>query len=541
MQNGVRVSNIVPLLAHGSGDWCFIDEVDMDASRHCETNHEFPTAGILQQFATVALFGALLILSISPISIFAQGNAALLFHERCDDIAFAERSWYDNTSLRVSTTERLPGSTAAIEFRFNQGAATPVSGGAVRRLFDASATVYLSYWVKYSDNWQGSNRPYHPHEFHFLTNADDRWIGPAYTHLTAYIEHNEGRPLLAIQDSRNIDESNIGVDLANVTEYRAVAGCNGSGDFYPPGDCYRAGATHRNGKMWKAASVQFSDEPGPRFKGAWRFVEALISLNSIVDGKGIADGLLRMWIDGELVVDAPDAMLRTGKHPSMAFNQFLIAPYIGDGAPVEQTMWVDEIVVATGRMAVLRAPVTTAPPDGDEALAGAIFFSWKPVAGAMRYELEFADDAAFQTGLRSQLVDRDTAQIRDIPRAGTLWWRVRAVNPAGRGEWSEARHVLVREVTAVENALSPIAVTFTIAPHPASGRTGISMTLPHGGRIRLHLYSMLGRCVHALADGYLEAGLHRFILDASVLPPGLYLLRCITATQHDATPMLITR
>jgi len=33
----------------------------------------------------------------------------------------------------------------------------------------------------------------------------------------------------------------------------------------------------------------------------------------------------------------------------MRFNQFIIAPYIGDGSPVDQTMWVDNLTVATSR------------------------------------------------------------------------------------------------------------------------------------------------------------------------------------------------
>jgi len=32
----------------------------------------------------------------------------------------------------------------------------------------------------------------------------------------------------------------------------------------------------------------------------------------------------------------------------MQFNQFIIAPWIGVGSPVAQTMWVDDLTVATG-------------------------------------------------------------------------------------------------------------------------------------------------------------------------------------------------
>lgn len=35
-------------------------------------------------------------------------------------------------------------------------------------------------------------------------------------------DKNEGRPMLAIQDGQNIDETRIGQDLATITEKRSV-------------------------------------------------------------------------------------------------------------------------------------------------------------------------------------------------------------------------------------------------------------------------------------------------------------------------------
>lgn len=274
----------------------------------------------------------------------------ILFTEDFEDNSFTSRGWYDNNKLYVTNSEHIAGSKCAIEFRFLQGARTPTTGGGVRRKFTASESVYLSYWVKYSANWEGSNRPYHPHEFHFITNVDGDYIGPAATHLTTYIEQNECTPMLSIQDALNIDETRIGQNLFGITENRAIAGCNGSSDRYTTGDCYLSGSTHRNGKSWKANRIYFSDSTGKYYKNDWHFVEAYFKLNSIVGSKGVADGIIRYWFDGEMIIDAPDVMLRTGQYPNMKFNQFLIAPYIGDGSPIEQIMWIDNLTVATGRV-----------------------------------------------------------------------------------------------------------------------------------------------------------------------------------------------
>jgi len=278
---------------------------------------------------------------------FMAAGGTILFEEQFEDTDFSSRGWYDSPGFGLTTDEHAPGSTRAVEFHFEQGATGPtVRGGRV--LFEETNSVYLSFYIKYSANWTGSDRPYHPHEFHFVTTENGVWVGPAYTHLTTYIEHNEGRPLLAIQDAENIDESRIGEDLTDVTEDRAVAGCNGSSDGYPD-DCYLSGDTHRNGKRWMADGVYFADSSGPYYKNDWHFIEAYFQLNSIVEGKGICDGVVRYWYDGEMLIDHDDVLLRTGQHPDMMFNQFMVFPYIGDGSPIDQTMWLDNLTIATGR------------------------------------------------------------------------------------------------------------------------------------------------------------------------------------------------
>jgi hypothetical protein len=193
--------------------------------------------------------------------------------------------------------------------------------------------------------------------FHVLTNEDDAYVGPAFTHLTTYIEGTNGYPQLQIQDGKNIDQSRIGQDLTNVTEQRAVAGCNGSSDGYP-GGCYQVGTVHWNAKAWRADQIYFDSSPdSPRYKANWHLVEAYFKLNSIVGGKGVKDGVVRYWYDGALIIDRTDVMMRTAAHSTMRFNQFMAAPWIGDGSPADQTFWIDNLVVATARPA--RAP---APP-----------------------------------------------------------------------------------------------------------------------------------------------------------------------------------
>jgi hypothetical protein len=61
----------------------------------------------------------------------------------------------------------------------------------------------------------------------------------------------------------------------------------------------------------------------------------------------VPDGIVRYWFDGQLALEHTNVLRRTGAHATMRFNQLLIAPYIGSGSPVDQTMWMNQRTVAT--------------------------------------------------------------------------------------------------------------------------------------------------------------------------------------------------
>lgn len=293
----------------------------------------------------------------SAISVTIQNSAAtVLFSEGFDNSSVAARGWYDNTAPAISTTEHIPGSTGSLQFRFPVGATSPVSGGAMRRKFTESDAVYVSYYVKYSANWTGSNQPYHPHEFYLLTNKNGDWDGLAYDRLTVYIEQNEGEPLIAIQDGQNIDESRVGQDLTAITEQRSVAGCNGDSDGYGNGACYLADTVHWNGKFWRSGTQYFSDNAGPYYKNDWHHIAVYLKLNSISGGKAVKNGIMKYWYDGNLIIDHNNVVFRTGQHADMKFNQFVIAPWIGDGSPVDQTFWVDNLEVSSSAPTEVPSP-----------------------------------------------------------------------------------------------------------------------------------------------------------------------------------------
>jgi hypothetical protein len=282
-----------------------------------------------------------------------------LFAEPFEDDDFESRGWYDGPRGDLTTDEHIEGSTSAFVCRFVPGASGCEGGTPGRHLFDPQMGVCLSYWVKYSANWVGSQQPYHPHEFHFITNADTIYVGPANSHLTTYIEQVGGTPRLALQDSRNVDPACILLNNDNFvgcngdfdsypfTENRSAAACNGLVGDLDGRDCFSTGGGWYSARFWDSPVRAFGDA-APWDKNDWHLVQSYWRLNDIEDGIGIPNGKLRYWVDNELLVSSDEILMRTGAHPDMRFDQFLIAPYIGDGSPIDQTMWIDDLVVSQG-------------------------------------------------------------------------------------------------------------------------------------------------------------------------------------------------
>ena len=286
-----------------------------------------------------------------------------LFTETFDNTSFASRAWYDFAGTpAVSTTEKRSG-TGSLLVQLAAGAQTPPMKR-MRRLFTATDRLYVSYWVKYSTNYVGSGKNYHPHEFNVLSNQDQDWDGLTFNYLNTYIEQvyqNGGVPRISIQDSRMIDGSRIGQNLTNVTEQRSLGGCNGNSDATGVTECYQQGSQWYNLKTWDAAAVAFMPSPGVDYKGNWNHVEVEFQLNSVVGGIGQKDGVLRYWLNGNLKLERTNVLFRTGANPNLKFRQFLISPYIGDGSPVTQQMWIDDLTVGTSRPGSTYPPLPPAP------------------------------------------------------------------------------------------------------------------------------------------------------------------------------------
>jgi hypothetical protein len=277
--------------------------------------------------AAVGLYGCLAIPPFTPSSVVATDPSekapAVLFSEGFDDPKLPQRGWYDGDGFTISDKEPYAGK-GCLEYAWQTGTTRPGNSSGVRRLVEPTDTVYLRCHVRLSRGWGWSGRSYHPHLMHFMTTENGKYHGPAASHLTVYVEPVNGKLRLAAQDIQNKDKPH------GLTQGPLKGGYNG--------------------RFYDSEDNLFTDD-------RWHCVEALFQLNSL-DRKGDkpnADGVVRGWFDGKLVIERTEVVLRSTDFPTMKFNQFLLTPYFGPGLlPHAQTLWIDELTVGTKRLGPAR-------------------------------------------------------------------------------------------------------------------------------------------------------------------------------------------
>jgi hypothetical protein len=277
----------------------------------------------MRRLALGAVAGLVCGFAVLPSTPAANEPKKALFSEGFDDPQLLKRGWYDGDRFAISDAKPFAGK-GCIEYAWKDRGPTPANSSGMRRLFEPTDTVYLRCYIRLSKGWGWSGRSYHPHLIQFMTTENGRFHGPAGSHLTVYVEPVNGKLRLAAQDIQNKDKPH------GLTQGELKGGFNG--------------------KFHDSKDELFKDDD-------WHCVEAMFKLNTLdlKADRPNADGVVRGWFDGKLVIDRKDVVLRSTDFPKMKFNQFLLLPYFGPGLlPHAQTLWVDELAVGTGRIGLLK-------------------------------------------------------------------------------------------------------------------------------------------------------------------------------------------
>jgi hypothetical protein len=272
----------------------------------------------------------------------------LLWEERFEDTDFASRGWYDDQSGALST-DAAEGQSS-LECLLDAGAQICTGGRPGRHPVPSTDRIYVSFHVRRSAGWIGGVQL-----TTVLTNEDDDYVGPGFTHFSGYADLGDDDAVISFQDGANVDTACILLDDDSFLgcngdfdsyvfdEDRSAASCNGRiGDV----ELFDCGDSDGDGDYWSWRGWS----AGPAgIDDAWHHIEVYYEMSSIADGIGVADGKLRWVQDGVTLVCKDEVLLRTGAHAAQRFDQISLTLYMNTPPPGPQTLLVDHLVVATGR------------------------------------------------------------------------------------------------------------------------------------------------------------------------------------------------
>ncbi len=253
------------------------------------------------------------------------------FAEGFENTRLTSRGWYNGD--RFALFDDAVAGRRSLSYHFGKGKLTPSDSSGIRHSIELTNVVYLRFYLKLSPNWSWTNKPYGPHLLHFMTTENDRYHGPASSHLTLYIEPVNGKLRLAAQDIQN-ENTPHGLSQGPL-----------KGGY--------------NGQFIDSEEVLFND-------GKWHCDESMFKLNSLDMARDEPnhDGELRGWVDGKLVLERTHVVFRSTDFPKMKFNQFMMLPYFHDGVPHDQTLWIDELAVGGKRIVSINPATTGNSPSG---------------------------------------------------------------------------------------------------------------------------------------------------------------------------------
>jgi hypothetical protein len=243
-------------------------------------------------------------------------KSGVFFTETFDDADLLKRGWYDGDKFRI--VESAKAGKGCIEYEWPSRDSGVTGSSVARHLFEPTDEVHIRFYLRLSKDFAWTGKGYHPHLIQFLTSENDKFMGPAATHLTLYVEPCDGKLRLAATDIQNQDAPH------GLTQGELKGGYNG--------------------KTYDSKEALFKDD-------AWHLIEAQFKLNTLQSDHSNPDGILRGWFDGKLVIEQQDVIFRSTDFPKMKINQLLMAPYFGPGLLTQpQKLWFDELSVRTQRM-----------------------------------------------------------------------------------------------------------------------------------------------------------------------------------------------
>lgn len=159
--------------------------------------------------------------------------------------------------------------------------------------------------------------------------------------------------------------------------------------------------------------------------------------------------------------------------------------------------------------------------------------AWDEADRASEYTVQVSLNSDFSDPVIDTEVSETSFMVGEILENATIYyWRVRASNIGGDGDWSETRSF----ATEVFETL-----VFNNYPNPFNPTTTIRYQLSEQTRVLLDVYDVIGRRVKTLVNEEQDAGVYFVNMDANDMASGVYLLRFVANNVNDVQKMTLMK
>ena len=181
-------------------------------------------------------------------------------------------------------------------------------------------------------------------------------------------------------------------------------------------------------------------------------------------------------------------------------------------------------------MVLPSAPVLVSPANSEVIDSSSILFVWQQSQPQVsKYSIELDTTDQFTSPFVNSDITDTTYLFTGLLGDKNYWWRVKALNSAGWGDYSEVRTFSTLFVSVGDDE-SQLPVKFSLEqnyPNPFNPSTRINYSLADEQLVSLVVYDMLGREVARLVNERQPAGEYELEFDAASLASGTYIYKLI--------------
>ena len=171
-------------------------------------------------------------------------------------------------------------------------------------------------------------------------------------------------------------------------------------------------------------------------------------------------------------------------------------------------------------------PILFSPPDQSEVDSSSVMFSWFSSQQLVtKYWIEIDTTEQFTSSFIDSTVTDTNYVFNNLQTTASYWWRVKAYNAVGWGEFSEVWK-FTTNIVSVESEEIPIEYALQQNfPNPFNPTTTIKYSVPELSKVKLTLFNLLGEEIATLVIEEKVAGYYTVAFNAARLPSGIYFYR----------------